>query len=117
MNNSPLIQEHAHWFRAGTWGMTDYDWYGGHTDLDDWWVEVWSNYVTEYGVDGYRLDTAIYRPDLWKRIRQNAAAALQGGTSRIRQSMLDRRRAIGAGRPCHSPRVTYSPASLIDSFR
>lgn len=75
MNNSPLIQEHPHWFRGGTWGMTDYDWYGGHTDLDDWWVKVWSNYVTEYGVDGYRIDTAILRPDLWKRIRENAATA------------------------------------------
>jgi glycosidase len=75
MNDSPLIKEHPLWFRGGTWGMTDYDWYGGHTDLDDWWVKVWSNYVTEYGVDGYRLDVAIFRPDLWERIRQNAAAA------------------------------------------
>ena len=75
MNDSPLIKEHPHWFRGGSWGMTDYDWEGGHTDLDDWWVRVWSNYVTEYGVDGYRLDVAIFRPDLWKRIRQNAAAA------------------------------------------
>ncbi len=74
MNDSPLIQEHPRWFRGGSWGMTDYDWYGGHTDLDDWWVKVWSNYVTKYGVDGYRLDVAIFRPDLWERIRQNAAA-------------------------------------------
>ncbi len=75
MNDSPLIREHPHWFRGGSWGMTDYDWYGGHTDLDDWWVKVWSDYVTKYGVDGYRLDVAIFRPDLWERIRQNAAAA------------------------------------------
>ena len=72
---SPLIKEHPHWFRGGVWHMTDYDWAGGHTDLDDWWVNVWTNYVTEFGVDGFRLDFRIIRPDLWERIRQNAAAA------------------------------------------
>jgi Alpha amylase, catalytic domain len=76
MNDSPLTKEHPHWFiPGGTWRMIDYDWYGGHTDLDDWWVKVWSNYVTEYGVDGFRLDVTIFRPDLWERIRQNAAKA------------------------------------------
>ena len=72
---SPLIKEHPHWFRGGSWRMTDYDWRGGHTDLDDWWVKVWTEYVTQYGVDGFRLDHRIYRPDLWERIRQNAARA------------------------------------------
>ena len=72
---SPLIKEHPHWFRGGSWRMTDYDWRGGHTDLDDWWVNVWTEYVTRYGVDGFRLDHRIYRPDLWERIRQNAARA------------------------------------------
>ncbi len=72
---SPLIKEHPHWFRGGIWRMTDYDWYGGHTDLDDWWVKVWTNYVTEFGVDGFRLDYRIFRPDLWERIRQNAVSA------------------------------------------
>ena len=72
---SPLIKEHPHWFRGGIWHMTDYDWAGGHTDLDDWWVKVWTNYVTEFGVDGFRLDFRMFRPDLWERIRQNAAAA------------------------------------------
>jgi hypothetical protein len=70
---SPLIKEHPHWFRGGSWQMTDYDWRGGHTDLDDWWVSVWTEYVTQYGVDGFRLDHRIYRPDLWERIRQNVA--------------------------------------------
>ena len=72
---SPLIKEHPHWFRGGIWHMTDYDWAGGHTDLDDWWVNVWTNYVTEFGVDGFRLDYRIIRPDLWERIRRNAASA------------------------------------------
>lgn len=75
MASSPLIAEKPHWFKGGTWGMVDYDWSGGHRDLDDWWVEVWSSYVEKYGVDGYRLDVATYRPDLWNRIRQRCAAA------------------------------------------
>ena len=75
MEGSPVIQQHPSWFRGGSWGMTDFDWNGGHTDLDDWWVRIYSDFVTTYGVDGYRLDVNIYRPDLWERIRQNAAAA------------------------------------------
>jgi len=42
----------------------------GHADLDDWWVRVWSDYVTHYDVDGFRLDVDIYRPDLWSRVRR-----------------------------------------------
>jgi hypothetical protein len=75
MKDSPVIKEHPAWFRSGSWGMTDFDWTGGHTDLDDWWVKIYSDFVTVYGVDGYRLDVNIYRPDLWERIRRNAAAA------------------------------------------
>lgn len=75
MSDSPLIQEHPDWFKGGSWGMTDYDWFGNHPDLDNWWVELWLRYVTEFGIDGFRLDVAIYRPDLWSRIRQQAAAA------------------------------------------
>jgi hypothetical protein len=72
---SDLIKEHPHWFRGGSWHMADYDWLGGHPDLDGWWVNVWTDYVTRFGVDGYRLDFRMFRPDLWERIRQNAAAA------------------------------------------
>jgi hypothetical protein len=75
MPSSSLVKNHPHWFRGGSWGMVDYDWRGGHTDLDDWWVQIWTDYVTRYGVDGFRLDVDIYRPDLWSRIRQNAARA------------------------------------------
>jgi hypothetical protein len=75
MNDSPLIKEHPEWFREGSWGMTDYDWDGEREDLDEWWVKTFTDWVTEYGVDGYRLDVNIYRPDLWKCIKQNAAAA------------------------------------------
>lgn len=75
MTNSPLVKEHPEWFRGTHWHMADYDWYGGHTDLDEWWVKIWSDFVAKYKVDGFRLDVDIFRPDLWKRIRENAAAA------------------------------------------
>ncbi|MGH9615427.1 MAG: alpha-amylase family glycosyl hydrolase, partial [Acidobacteriaceae bacterium] len=75
MEDSPLVKAHPNWFRGSTWGMADFDWTGGHTDLDDWWVKVYTDFVTTYAVDGYRLDVAIYRPDLWERIRQNGAAS------------------------------------------
>lgn len=44
--------------------MTDFDWQGGHADLDEWWVVTFTDYVVNDGVDGYRLDVDIYRPDL-----------------------------------------------------
>ncbi len=75
MNGCPIVKEHPAWFRGSTSGMTDYDWTGGHIDLDDWWVKIYTNFVTRHHVDGYRLDVAIYRPDLWERVRQNAATA------------------------------------------
>lgn len=73
MSNSPLIQQHPHWFKGGSWGMTDYDWAGKHRDLDDWWVKTWTDYVFNYDIDGFRLDVSIYRPDLWNRIKKEAA--------------------------------------------
>lgn len=75
LNNSPLIKEHPEWFRGGSWGMTDYDWEGKHQDLDDWWVKTFTDYSLQCGIDGYRLDVAIYRTDLWKRIKTNCYAA------------------------------------------
>jgi hypothetical protein len=75
MASSPLVSEHPEWFREGTWGMTDYDWFGGHQDLDEWWVDTWSRYVRDFGVDGFRLDVSMYRPDLWARIRERAREA------------------------------------------
>jgi len=72
MPQSSLTKLHPDWFRGGNWRMIDYDWSGGHTDLDDWWVNLWTDYVTRYGVDGFRLDVDIFRADLWARIRENA---------------------------------------------
>jgi len=75
MNYSPLIKEHPEWFRGGSWGMTDYDWEGKHKDLDEWWIKTFSDYTLQCGIDGYRLDVAIYRPDLWKKIKTNCQTA------------------------------------------
>lgn len=75
VSSSPVIARHPEWFRGGTFGMVDFDWDGGHTDLDDWWVKIWTDYVAHYKVDGFRLDLGIHgRPDLWSRIRRNASA-------------------------------------------
>lgn len=73
MKNSPLVAEHPEWFKGESWGMKDYDWYGGHKDLDQWWVNTWLWYICEFGIDGYRIDVAHYRNDLWALIRKKAA--------------------------------------------
>lgn len=75
MKDSPLVEEHPEWFKGESWGMMDYDWYGGHRDLDEWWVDTWLWYIREFGIDGYRLDVAHYRSDLWALIRRKAAQA------------------------------------------
>lgn len=75
MADSPLVKEHPDWFSGSSWGMTDFDWYGNHPDLDEWWVGIWTDYVTRFGVDGYRLDVAHYRNDLWGEIRRRCEEA------------------------------------------
>ena len=75
MNESPLVKEHPEWFKGGSWGMTDYDWNGNHKDLDKWWVKTHVDYVLNQGIDGYRLDVDIYRPNLWKEIKKQCANA------------------------------------------
>jgi len=75
MNYSPLIKEHPDWFKGGSWGMTDYDWTGDHPDLEKWWVDIWTKAVLEWGVDGFRCDMGLHRPDLWLQIRKRCADA------------------------------------------
>ncbi len=75
MKDSPLVKEHPSWFKGGTWGMTDYDWFGDHEELFRWWVDTWVRYVVEDGIDGYRLDVSMYRPDLWQEIKRKAQEA------------------------------------------
>lgn len=75
MKDSPLVKEHPDWFKGESWGMIDYDWYGDHKDLEQWWVDTWLWYIREFGIDGYRLDVAHYRSDLWALIRKEADKA------------------------------------------
>ncbi len=75
MNDSPLIAQHPDWFKGGSWGMTDYDWEGDHPDLEEWWVDMWTKAVLEWGVDGFRCDCGLHRPDLWLEVKRRAAAA------------------------------------------
>lgn len=69
MSDSPLVQRHPDWFHGGSWGMRDFAWHKRIAELDRWWCDVWVNYVTEYGVDGFRLDVATFRPELWASIK------------------------------------------------
>ena len=75
--SSSLIQSHPQWFlKTGPVdGMVEFDWLGSHPDLDDWWVKIWTDCVTQHGVDGFRIDLGIIRLDAWARIRRNAATA------------------------------------------
>jgi hypothetical protein len=70
VNDSPLIAEHPEWFSGTSWGMTDYDWYGIHPDFEEWWIETWRRYVIDYDIDGFRIDVAHYRGDIWASIRK-----------------------------------------------
>ncbi|MCG3772667.1 MAG: Intracellular maltogenic amylase [Nitrosomonadaceae bacterium] len=74
MDDSPLIAQHPDWFKGRSWGMTDFDFDAHNEELDQWWVDIWTRYVVEFGVDGFRLDLGLRRVDLWQRIRENAAA-------------------------------------------
>lgn len=75
MNYSPLIKEQPHWFKGGSWGMTDYDWEGDHPDLEEWWINIWTTVVLDWGVDGFRCDMGLHRPDLWEEIKRRCAEA------------------------------------------
>lgn len=74
MKDSPLVAEHPDWFKGESWGMADFDWYGDVKELDQWWIETWLTYVRDYDVDGFRIDVAHYRNDLWAEIRRQALA-------------------------------------------
>lgn len=54
INESPLVKEHPDWFRGGSWKMQDFDY--SNKEFLEWWIDVWVNYVVEYGIDGFRLD-------------------------------------------------------------
>jgi hypothetical protein len=75
MKYSPIIEEHPEWFKGESWGMIDYDWEGDHPDLEEWWINMWTKAVLDWGIDGFRCDMGLHRPDLWLKIRQRCAEA------------------------------------------
>lgn len=75
MDYSDLVSEHPDWFSGRSWGMTDYDWEGDHPDLEEWWINIWTSAVLKWGVDGFRCDMGLHRPDLWEEIKRRCAAA------------------------------------------
>ena len=75
MEYSKIIKDHPDWFKGGSWGMIDYDWEGDHPDLDEWWVQMWTQAVLDWGVDGFRCDMGLHRPDLWEEIKKRCSEA------------------------------------------
>lgn len=72
VNGSALVREHPDWFRGGTWGMSDYDY--GNPEFRRWWVELWTSYVRDYDIDGYRVDVSLVDPTVWDEITARCAA-------------------------------------------
>ena len=71
LNESTLITEHPTWFSGGSWNMTDYNY--NNSEFCDWWVDTWTNYVDDYGIDGFRIDLTMVKADVWDRITTNCA--------------------------------------------
>jgi hypothetical protein len=75
MESSPLVARKPGWFRGKSWGMVDYDFDLRDPELDQWWVDMWTRYAVDFGVDGFRIDLGMRRVDLWLQVRENAARA------------------------------------------
>ena len=74
VNESPYVKQHPDWFAGGSWGMTDFNY--SSTGFADWWTQVWTAYIVDYKVDGFRVDIGL--PEWWPvfdRIVLAAAAA------------------------------------------
>ncbi|WP_255782469.1 alpha-amylase family glycosyl hydrolase [Dactylosporangium sp. AC04546] len=72
VTGSALVREHPQWFHGGSWGMADFD----YTDpgFRQWWVELWTGYVRDYDVDGFRVDVSLVDPTVWDEITARCAA-------------------------------------------
>lgn len=73
VGESPLVADHPEWFEGGSWGMCDYD----YTDAGfrEWWVKLWTGYVRDAGVDGFRVDVDLRDRAVWDEITDTAARA------------------------------------------
>lgn len=66
MATSPLVADRPEFFEGGSWGMVDYDY--ANPGFRRWWVDVWTSYVLDCGVDGFRVDISLQDPSLWDEI-------------------------------------------------
>ena len=73
LQDSPLAKEHPEWFEGGSWGMKDFNY--EHPEFREWWIENWTNYVLEYGVDGFRIDLDICDSSVWDEITRRCSEA------------------------------------------
>jgi hypothetical protein len=74
LRDSPLVGEYPEWFLPhGSWGMADFDY--RNAEFRTWWIDLWTTYVTSYGVDGFRVDLGLGDATLWDEIANRCAAA------------------------------------------
>lgn len=74
LHGSTMVTEHPDWFLPdGTWGMRDFDY--ANPDFRAWWIDLWTSYVTDHGVDGFRVDVDMYDVTLWDEIARRAERA------------------------------------------
>jgi len=121
VNGSPLIEEHPDWFRGGTWGMTDYDY--ENVEFQQWWVDLWTRYALEFGVDGYRLDVPRHeQTHLWREIAarcETAGHPILIFPERVIAGHFGQRDYVGfstdvAGEFCNTPRYMGGQISCHD---
>lgn len=72
VDDSPLVADYPDWFLPhGSWGMKDFDY--ANPEFREWWVDLWLRYVSDYGVDGFRVDLDLFDVTLWDEIARRAA--------------------------------------------
>lgn len=73
LHESPLVAEHPDWFPSSSWQMADYDY--TNPEFREWWINLWTRYALDFGVDGFRIDVVMGDVTVWDEIvaRCNAA--------------------------------------------
>ena len=74
VHDSPLVEQHPQWFlEGGSWGMRDFDY--RNPQMREWWIRTWVHYVTEFGIDGFRVDLTLVDRTVWDEICRRCAEA------------------------------------------
>lgn len=53
--------------------MRDFDY--RNPEMREWWIRTWVRYVTEFGVDGFRVDLTVVDQSVWDEICRRCAEA------------------------------------------